>query len=86
MGSLISVIVTAYNRRQYLPEALRSLEVQTLSRDEFEVIVVKNFEDPVSDEIIRRNGWRWVYSDERWQGPLHSSRRRGGEGRSHNVP
>ena len=41
----ISVIVTAYNRRQYLPDALRSLEAQTLSKDKFEVIVVKNFED-----------------------------------------
>ncbi|ADL19043.1 Glycosyl transferase [Acidilobus saccharovorans 345-15] len=64
----ISVIVTAYNRRQYLPYALRSLEAQTLPRDRFEVIVVKNFEDKESDEIIRRNGWKEVYSDEQWQG------------------
>jgi len=35
----ISVIVTAYNRRRYLPFALRSLEAQTLPRDKFEVIV-----------------------------------------------
>jgi cellulose synthase/poly-beta-1,6-N-acetylglucosamine synthase-like glycosyltransferase len=41
----ISVIVTAYNRRKYLSFALRSLEAQTLPRDRFEVIVVKNFED-----------------------------------------
>ncbi|ADL19086.1 glycosyl transferase family 2 [Acidilobus saccharovorans 345-15] len=65
---LISVIVTAYNRKQYLPHALRSLEAQTLPRDRFEVIVVKNFEDPVSDSIIRRNGWKEVYSDEQYQG------------------
>ena len=64
----VSVIVTAYNRRRYLPEALRSLEAQTLDKGRFEVIVVKNFEDAVSDAIIRRNGWRWVYSDERSQG------------------
>ncbi|MGC9113396.1 glycosyltransferase family A protein [Acidilobus sp.] len=64
---LISVIVTAYNRKQYLPYALRSLEAQTLPRDRFEVIVVKNFEDPASDEIIRRNGWKFVYSDESHQ-------------------
>ncbi|MGC9113342.1 glycosyltransferase family 2 protein, partial [Acidilobus sp.] len=71
MGSntpTISVIVTAYNRRQYLPFALRSLERQTLPRDKFEVIVVKNFEDPTSDSIIRRNGWKFVYSDESHQG------------------
>jgi glycosyltransferase involved in cell wall biosynthesis len=40
----ISVIVTAYNRRKYLPFALTSLEAQTLPRGRFEVIVVKNFE------------------------------------------
>ena len=66
----VSVVVAAYNRKRYLPDALRSLERQTLDKSRFEVIVVKNFEDPASDEIIRRNGWRWVYSDERWQGPF----------------
>jgi len=60
----ISVIVTAYDRRRYLPFALRSLEAQTLPRDKFEVIVVKNFEDPESDSIISRNGWGSMYSDE----------------------
>ena len=69
MDPYISVIVTAYNRKKYLPEALRSLERQTLDKGRFEV-VVKNFEDPVSDSIIRRNGWRWVYSDEKSLGPF----------------
>ncbi|MFP3287223.1 MAG: glycosyltransferase [Acidilobus sp.] len=59
----ISVIVTAYNRRRYLPFALRSLETQTLPRDKFEVIVVKNFYDKESDDIISRNGWKDVYND-----------------------
>ena len=63
MNPYISVIVTAYNRRRYLPEALRSLEHQTLDKDKFEVIVVKNFEDPISDEIIVRNGWKNIVTD-----------------------
>jgi len=54
----ISVIVTAYNRRRYLPFALKSLEAQTLPKDKFEVIVVKNFDDKESDNIISRNGWK----------------------------
>jgi len=54
----LSVIVTAYNRMRYLPFALRSLEAQTLSRDKFEVIVVKNFDDKESDDIISRNAGR----------------------------
>ena len=64
----ISVIVTAYNRRRYLPFALRSLEAQTLPRDKFEVIVVKNFEDKESDDIISRSGWKGVYNDVPYHG------------------
>jgi len=66
----ISVIVTAYNRRRYLPFALRSLEAQTLPRDKFEVIVVKNFDDKESDGIISRNGWKDVYNDDPYQGRM----------------
>jgi len=57
-NNLISVIVTAYNRKKFLPYALKSLESQTLPKDKFEVIVVKNFEDQISDDIIRKNGWK----------------------------
>jgi len=64
----ISVIVTAYNRRRYLPFALRSLEAQTLPRDKFEVIVVKNFEDKDSDNIISRNSWKDLYEDSTYHG------------------
>jgi len=66
----ISVIVTAYNRRRYLPFALRSLEAQTLPRDKFEVIVVKNFEDKESNSIISRNGWKDVYNDDLYHGRM----------------
>ena len=59
----VSVIVTAHGRRRYLPDALRSLERQTLDKEKFEVVVVKNFEDPVSDEIIRRNAWKNIVTD-----------------------
>ena len=44
----ISVIVTAYNRKQYLDESLRSLERQTLPKDRFEVILITNFEFDIS--------------------------------------
>jgi glycosyltransferase involved in cell wall biosynthesis len=64
----VSVIVTAYNRRKYLPFALRSLEAQTLPKDRFEVIVIKNFEDRESDYIISRNGWKDVYNDDSYHG------------------
>ena len=40
----ISVIVTAYNRKEFLKEALESLNNQTLGKDKFEVILITNFE------------------------------------------
>ena len=66
----ISVIVTAYNRRRYLPFALRSLEAQMLPRDRFEVVVVKNFDDKESDGIISRNCWKDVYNDDPYHGRM----------------
>ena len=47
----LSVIVIAYNRREYLQRALSSLFHQTLDRDSYEIILIKNFTDPVIDEI-----------------------------------
>lgn len=39
----ISVIVTAYNRTEFLSEAMRSLEEQTIDKKLFEVILITNF-------------------------------------------
>ncbi|MGC9079884.1 MAG: glycosyltransferase family 2 protein, partial [Nanopusillaceae archaeon] len=63
MKPLISVIVTAHNRKQFLSYALKSLEKQTLDKNKFEVVVVKNFEDPISDNIIKRNKWKNIITD-----------------------
>jgi glycosyltransferase involved in cell wall biosynthesis len=67
----ISVIVTAYKRRQYLYNALLSLKAQTLSRDKYEVIVVKDFEDPQIDNLIKDMGWKSAYSNEEYQGRMY---------------
>jgi glycosyltransferase involved in cell wall biosynthesis len=69
--SLISVIATAYRRRQYLYNALLSLKSQTLPKDKYEVVVVKDFEDPQVDNLIKEMGWRSVYSDEEYQGRMY---------------
>ena len=69
--SLISVIATAYRRRQYLYNALLSLKAQTLPKDKYEVIVVKDFEDTNVDNLIKEMGWRSVYSDEEYQGRMY---------------
>jgi len=63
----ITVIITAYGRRQYLQEALRSVQRQTLSRDMFETVLVSNFEAELSEfsDIHIRN----IHMDEKRLGP-----------------
>ncbi|XDF44303.1 glycosyltransferase family 2 protein [Saccharolobus solfataricus] len=57
----ISVIITAYNRKEYLKEAVDSVLTQTLPRDEYEIIVVKNFKD--YDDYLKENGVKSIYTD-----------------------
>ena len=54
----LSVLVTAWRRQRFLPEALRSLEVQTLPKESFEIVVVRDFEDPSLDRQLARLGAR----------------------------
>lgn len=54
---LISVIITAHDRKQYLPFALKSIMDQTLEAAKFQVIITKNFHDKLSDGIISERGW-----------------------------
>ena len=39
----LSVIITAYSRKEFLTEAVESLKMQTISRDSIELIIVCNF-------------------------------------------
>jgi len=39
----ISIVITAYNRKQFLSQAIESIAKQEIDRSEFEVIVVSNF-------------------------------------------
>jgi glycosyltransferase involved in cell wall biosynthesis len=64
----ISVIITAYNRKKYLLGAVRSVLNQTLSKDLYEVIVVKNFRDEIIDQELERWGVINLYSDDARQG------------------
>ena len=59
----VSVIITAYNRKEYLLNAVKSVADQTLSKDLYEVVVVKNFEDKQVDDYIRRLGFKNVIYD-----------------------
>ncbi len=51
----ISVIIYAYNRDKYLLDAIKSVVNQTLARDLYEIIVIKNFMESVIDSYIDKN-------------------------------
>ncbi|MEM3744722.1 MAG: glycosyltransferase, partial [Candidatus Micrarchaeaceae archaeon] len=52
----ISVIITAYNRKDFLLEALKSAVNQTLDRRKYEIICIKNFRNKTIDNYIKMNG------------------------------
>lgn len=54
MATKISVIIPTYAPKDYLWECLGSLENQTLSKDEFEVILVLNGEREPYESLIRK--------------------------------
>jgi len=51
----ISVVITAHNRKEFLKEAIYSVINQTLDKDFYEIIVVKNFDDQEVDNLIGKN-------------------------------
>jgi len=57
----ISVIITAYNRREFLSDSFNSVKNQTLSRDKYEIIVTKNFTNDKIDNYIKKNGGKLVF-------------------------
>ncbi len=59
---MISVIIIAYNRKKYIINAINSALNQTLSKDKYEIIVIKNFNDNVIDKFIGDNNIINVYS------------------------
>ena len=56
MKPRLSIIVTAYNRKEFLLEALQSAVNQTLKREKYEIICIKNFKDAKIDKYIKDNG------------------------------
>lgn len=52
----ISVIIVAHDRKDFLKQAVSSVLNQSLSRDFFEVHVIKNFSDSSIDSFLQENG------------------------------
>lgn len=50
-----SVIITAYDRKDYLLSSVESVLLQTCQRNYFEIIVVKNYYDSQIDSFLEKN-------------------------------
>ena len=59
----ISVIITAYNRKKFLLNAIKSVLNQTLDKKYYEIIVIKNFTDENIDDFIKKNNIKHILMD-----------------------
>lgn len=55
MSVEITVLITAYNRKKYLKEAVLSVLDSSIDRELYEIIVVKNFIDTEIDSFLTEN-------------------------------
>ena len=62
---LMTVLVTAHRRRQYIRRALDSVRAQTIDRSEYEVVVVSNFEGRYEG----LSNLKWITVDEEGLSP-----------------
>jgi glycosyltransferase involved in cell wall biosynthesis len=60
----ISVVVTAFNRKEYIQEAVKSVLTQTLKRSKYEIIVVKNYSDEAIDKYLESKEVKNIYTEE----------------------
>lgn len=63
IGVYISVIITAYNRKEFLLDAMNSVLDQTLDHDKYEIILIKNFRDENVDKIAKEYMIKNIYME-----------------------
>ncbi|EQB65326.1 MAG: cell wall biosynthesis glycosyltransferase [Thermoplasmatales archaeon E-plasma] len=63
-GTLLSVVIIAHDRKEFILEAIRSIEDQTADKSKFEVIVIKKFVDEKIDRVIDSFGFTNIFTEE----------------------
>ena len=51
----ISVIISAYNRKDFIMKAIESALDQDIDKSKYEIIVIKNFVDKDLDRFLKKN-------------------------------
>lgn len=59
-----SILIVAFDRREYILEAVNSALSQQFDRDKFEIIVIKNYKDETIDNYLREHQIKSIYSEE----------------------
>lgn len=62
---IITVIITAYDRKEFIIRAIKSVLNQSISNNGYELIVVKNYNDKIIDGYIEKNGIKNIYSKDK---------------------
>ena len=58
------MIIIAYNRKEYLVDAIKSVTNQTLDKKYYEIIVIKNYNDCKIDDFINTNNIINIFSSD----------------------
>jgi len=66
---LVSVVITAHNRKEFLTNAVSSVLNQNVSKKYYEIIVSKNFEDTKIDSFLEKNNVKCIYDKQIGIGP-----------------
>ena len=59
----ISVIIIAHNRRAFILDAIESAKNQSIHKELYEVIIVKNYHDFDIDKRIEQKGFKNIYTN-----------------------
>ena len=61
----ITVIITAYDRKKFILNAVKSVLNQKIQEGNYELIVVKNYNDRTIDSFLDKNGIKNIYSPDK---------------------
>ena len=59
---IITIIITAYNRKEFIITAVKSVLNQSMPKENYELIVVKNYNDKTIDDYLEKNRIINIYS------------------------
>ena len=62
---IITVIITAYDRKEFIITAIKSVLNQTILKNDYELIVVKNYKNTIIDNYLKKKGIKNIYSSDK---------------------